>query len=99
MLTQSSLKIVDPRAVCARIICRRQQLQPDRVEFQAPQSKHPLQRHGKNAAAFAIFRGKSAPEKDCHPKKKQKKRPTSNIERSTSNFRKSRLHSMLDVGS
>ncbi len=79
MLAQSSLKIVDPRAVCARIIS-------DRVEFQAPQSKNPLQRHGKNTAAFAIFRGKSAPEKDCHPKKKQKKRPTSNIERSTSNI-------------
>src|SRR5713101_3620233 len=70
MLTQSSLKIVDPRAVCAGIICRRQQLQPDRVEFQAPESKHPLQRHGKNAAAFAIFCRKAASKENGHAKKK-----------------------------
>src|SRR6266498_5655075 len=66
---QLSLEIIDPILVGAGIVCPRQQLQPDRVEFQSPQSKHPLQRHGKNAAAFAIFRGKSASKKNCHAKR------------------------------
>src|SRR5438876_4870837 len=58
VLAQSSLEVRDPGLISARIVCRRYQLQPDGVEFQSPQSEHPLQRHGENATAFAIFRGK-----------------------------------------
>ena len=45
---------------------RRQDLQPDRIELQSPQPEHPLQRHRKISAAFAILRRKPAAEEDCH---------------------------------
>ena len=66
MRTQLPLKIVDPGLVRARIICRRQQLQPNRILFQSPQPEHPLERHRKHAAALAIFRAKPAPEENGH---------------------------------
>ena len=53
----------DADFVRSRVVCRRQQLEPDGVEFQPPQPEHPLQRHGKIAAALAIFCGKAAAQK------------------------------------
>ena len=66
MLAQSSLEIRDSGPVGAEIVCRRQQLQPDRIELQSAQSKHPLQRHRKIATALAVFCSKPAPEKNGH---------------------------------
>src|SRR5712692_5300022 len=69
VLAQLTLEIVDVRSIGARISCRRQNLQPDCVQLQSPQSKHPLQRHRKIAAALAILRRKPATEKNCHSKR------------------------------
>ena len=66
MRTQLPLEIVDPCLISLRVICRRQQLQPDRIELQSPQTEHPLQRNGKISAAFAIFCGKTAAKENCH---------------------------------
>ena len=66
VLTQSALEITDVRLVRASIICRRQQLEPNRVQLQPPQTEHPLQRHGKIAAALAIFGGETTTEEDRH---------------------------------
>src|SRR5438876_6045858 len=69
MLAQSSLEICDLGPISMQIVCRRQQLQPNRVEFQSPHTEHPLQWHGKNATSLAIFRGKSASDKDRHARR------------------------------
>ncbi len=53
-------------SILPRIRRRRQKLEPDRVQPQPPQSQHPLQRHGKIAAPFRIFRRKAAAKKDGH---------------------------------
>jgi len=66
MLAQSSLEILNPMSIFEYICGRRQKLQPNRVQFQPAQAKHPLQRNRENAAALAIFRGKPAPEKNRH---------------------------------
>jgi hypothetical protein len=56
-----SLKIPDLGPVYQGIVRARQVFQPDRIELESPQAKHPLQRNGKVSAAFAILRGKAAP--------------------------------------
>ena len=66
MRTQLPLEVVDPGLISLRVICRRQHLKPDSIELQSLQTEHPLQRDGKISAAFAIFRGKAASEKDGH---------------------------------
>ena len=66
MRTQLPLEVVDPCLIGLRVICRRQQLQPDSIELQSPQTEHPLQRDGKISAAFAIFCGKAASQKNRH---------------------------------
>ncbi len=66
MLAQAPLEIANARFIFPRVRCGRQQFQPDRVETEPAQAQHPLQRHGKIAAAFRIFRGKAAAEKDRH---------------------------------
>ena len=81
MLTQAPLKIVDVSAVSSRMISRRQQLEPNRVELHAPQAEHPLQRHGKIAAALAIFRREPAAKKNGHANTKAE-----NVQRSTLNI-------------
>src|SRR2546428_6191087 len=82
MLTQAPLKIVDVSAVSSRMISRRQQLEPNRVELHAPQAEHPLQRHGKIATPLPVFCRKPTTEEDRHATMKYKsKRPTSNAER------------------
>src|ERR1043166_1908378 len=85
---QLPLEIVDVSFVGARISCRRQNLQPDCVQLQSSQPKHPLQRHRKIAATLAILRRKPAPEENCHPEKKQKKHRTSNAELPISNSKR-----------
>jgi hypothetical protein len=66
MFPQSSLEIVDPGLIGTQIVCRRQQLQPDRVEFQSTQSEHPLQGYRKIATALAVLRRKTTSKKDGH---------------------------------
>src|SRR5581483_6099112 len=61
-----SLEIVDLTLIRLWAVCRRQDLQPDRISLQPSQAQHPLQRHGKITAAFAIFRGKAASHENCH---------------------------------
>ena len=63
---QLSLEIIDSVLVGDGVLCSRQKLQPNGVEFQSSQSEHPLQRNRKNAAAFAIFRAKAASKENCH---------------------------------
>jgi hypothetical protein len=67
MFAQASLETFDPMSIFDYICGRRQKLQPDCVQFQPAQAKHPLQRDGKNAAAFGIFCCKPAPKKNRHP--------------------------------
>jgi hypothetical protein len=66
MRPQLALKIPNLGLVRQDIIRARQELQPDCIDLQSPQTKHPLQRHRKIAAAFTILRGKAASEEDCH---------------------------------
>ena len=66
MRTQLPLEVVDPGLIGLRVIRRRQQLQPDSIELQPPQTEHPLQRDGKISAAFAIFCGKAASQENRH---------------------------------
>src|ERR1700737_2598973 len=66
MLPRLPLEIVNVRLVDARISCRRQNLQPDRIQLQSAQPEHPLQRHRQIAAALAVLRRKPAPEENCH---------------------------------
>src|SRR5260370_32127269 len=82
---QLPLKIVDLSLIFARVFRAWQKLQPNRVQFQSAQPKHPLQRHRKIPTALEIFRRKTAAEEHCHPENKQKKHRTSNTERRISN--------------
>jgi len=66
MCTQLPLEVLDSGLIGARVICRGQEFEPNRVEFQSMQTQHPLQRNGKISAAFAIFCGEPAPKKNCH---------------------------------
>jgi hypothetical protein len=66
MLAQTALKIHDASSIGSRVRGRGQQLEPDSVELQSPQPEHPLQRHGKIPAAFAIFCCETATDKNCH---------------------------------
>ena len=61
-----SLEVNDASRIGDAISRRGQKFEPDRILLQPAQTAHPLKRHGKIAAAFAIFRCKSAPEEDCH---------------------------------
>jgi hypothetical protein len=60
------LKIANTSFIVAPIFRRRQELKPDRIQLQSPQSEHPLQGHGKISSTFAILRRKTASEKNCH---------------------------------
>src|SRR5260370_32942933 len=82
---QLPLKIVDLSLIFARVFRAWQKLQPNRVQFQSAQPKHPLQRHRKIPTALEIFRRKTAAEEHCHPENKQKKHRTSNTDRRISN--------------
>src|SRR4030095_11193687 len=66
MCAQLPLEIINLGFIGLRVICRRQQFEPDSVELQSPQAEHPLQRHGKISAPFAIFCGKAASEENRH---------------------------------
>ena len=63
---QLALEISDPCFIGLQIVRSRQQLEPDRIEFQSLQPEHPLQRHRKISAAFKIFRREPAAQKDGH---------------------------------
>ena len=78
MLAQASLEIANARFIFAGVLRGRAQLEPDGVEPQPAQSQHPLQRHGKIAAAFRIFRRKPAAEKDRHRRRIVRPRFSSN---------------------
>jgi hypothetical protein len=45
---------------------RGQKFEPNRILPQPAQAEHPLQRHGKITAAFAILSRKSAPDENRH---------------------------------
>ena len=45
---------------------RGQKFEPNRILLQPAQAEHPLERHGKITAAFAILRRKSAPKENRH---------------------------------
>ena len=66
MLAQASLEIVGACFICLRLGRRWQELEPNSVEAEPAQAQHPLQRHGKVAASFRIFRRKPATEEDGH---------------------------------
>ena len=66
MLAQTPLEIVNARFIRLCVGGRGQKLEPDRVEAEPAQTQHPLQRHGKIAAAFRVFRRKPATKKDRH---------------------------------
>jgi hypothetical protein len=66
MRTQLPLEVVDPGLIGLRVICRRQQLEPDSIELQPLQTEHPLQRDGKISAAFPILCGKAASQENRH---------------------------------
>jgi hypothetical protein len=64
--TELALEVSDALVISDAVACRRQKFEPDRILLQPAQTEHPLKRHGKIAASFAIFCRKSAPEEDCH---------------------------------
>ena len=66
MHLQLPLKMSDLGLIGSCIVRSRQQLDPDRIELQSPQSEHPLQRHRKISATFTILCRKPAAEEDCH---------------------------------
>jgi hypothetical protein len=66
MQAQLPLEVINSGLIGVRVICRRQELEPDCIELQSTQAKHPLQRNGKISASFAIFGGKAASEENCH---------------------------------
>jgi hypothetical protein len=66
MRAELPLEVVNPGLIGPLVIRGRQQLEPDSIELQSPQAEHPLQRHGKISAAFAIFCGKAASEENRH---------------------------------
>ncbi len=66
MGAELSLEVSDASGIGDAVARRGQKFEPDRILLQPAQTEHPLKRHGKIAAAFAIFRRKSAPEEDCH---------------------------------
>jgi hypothetical protein len=68
VLTKAALENPNPRFILARVRCRGQQLEPDRVQPEPAQTKHPLQRHRIVAAALGIFCRKAAAEENCHVK-------------------------------
>jgi len=80
MFVEQPLEFPNARFILARVGGCGQKLEPDRIETEAPQPEHPLQRHGKIAAAFGIFRGKAAAEKDGHDANNRKRR-TPNVQR------------------
>ena len=59
-------KLAMQSRVVRAVLRRGQQFEPDRILLQSAQAEHPLERHGKIAAAFAILRRKSAPEENRH---------------------------------
>ena len=82
---QLPAEVVDLAFVITQIPFAWHVLEPDRVELQAPQTEHPLQRNGKIAPAVEIFRRKSAAEKNGHAERIGRKGQTPNTERSTPN--------------
>ena len=66
MSPELSLEVNDALGISDAVARRGQKFEPDRILLQPAQTKHPLKRYGKIAAAFAIFRRKSASEEDCH---------------------------------
>ena len=66
MGAELSLEVSDALGISDVVARRGQKFEPDRILLQPAQTEHPLERYGKIAAAFAIFRRKSAPEEDCH---------------------------------
>ena len=66
MGAELSLEVSDALGISDVVARRGQKFEPDRILLQPAQTEHPLKRYGKIAAAFAIFRRKSAPEEDCH---------------------------------
>src|SRR5437016_4663546 len=66
MSAQLPPEVVNLALILAKIPFARHVLEPDRVEFQAAQSEHPLQRHRKVATTLEIFRRKPAAEKNSH---------------------------------
>ena len=63
---QPPLENANTPGIFARIGGRRQNLHPDGLEAEAPQPQHPLERHGKIAAAFGIFCRKPAAQENRH---------------------------------
>ena len=66
MRAELSLEIAMHAASADAVARRGQKFEPDRIQPQPAQTQHPLQRHGKIAAAFAIFRRKAASEENRH---------------------------------
>src|SRR5437773_1285455 len=66
VLAQSTVENANTRFILAPVGGCWQKFQPDRIQPEPAQSKHPLERHGVIAAALRIFRRKPAAEKDGH---------------------------------
>ena len=86
MSAELALKVCNASRVARRVVASRKKLKPDRILAQPAQTKHPLQRNGKIAAALEILRGKTAADKNGHAKKERQKRSTSKVERESSTF-------------
>ena len=69
MASKMRFKTADRPSVRDLISGSGKNFQPDRIELQAFQAKHPLQWNGKYSPTLAVFRGKSAAEENSHPKK------------------------------
>ena len=78
MRAQLPLEIGQACRIAGRIVCARQNLQPDRVLSQPPQAKHPLQRDRKVAAALEVFSRETATDENGH--KGRRIRPTLNLQ-------------------
>ena len=61
-----ALKSADRFVIGRFVAAPRKKFQPDRVQLEAFQSQHPLQRNGKDSTALAILRRKAAAEENCH---------------------------------
>src|SRR5947209_5602500 len=66
MRAELLLKIPHVQPVFILVSARGQEFEPNRVQFQTTQPKHPLQRDGEIASPFAVFRGEPATEENRH---------------------------------